>query len=93
MREGDRRKLNVVEGLILFVMTSLLGGVLWMAKATIELVASVQFLRADVQDMRSSNSGIPDRVTKLEVRGEAQAKRDQDQDEAIRELRQMKGLK
>lgn len=86
MRETDRRKLNVIEGLILFVMTSLLGGVLWLSKSTIELVSAVQFLRDDVQSMKAGNAGIPERVSRLEVRMDAV-------EERAKEQRQMRGLK
>ena len=86
MREVDRRKLNVIEGLILTALVGLGASNLLLRDSVVQVKAQNDALVTRIEALSGQMSDLPTRVSKLEIKQEADA-------DAIKELRQMKGLR
>lgn len=89
MREVDRRKLNLVEALILAAILGMSGSILLLREAVTELKTTNVYMADEMGRLRTQLADVPalsQRVSRLEVRDEAQ-------EDAIKELRQMRGLR
>ncbi len=89
VREVDRRKLNVIEGLILAALVGLAASNLLLRDAVVQVKAQNDALADRIETLSAQMADIPTlstRVSQLEVRQQADA-------EAIREIRQMRGLR
>lgn len=82
MREGERRKLNVLEALIIACLLSLGGMILWMRDSIVTLNATLATLQIQMVNVPA----ISERVSRAEVRIEAL-------EEGQKELRATKGLR
>ena len=89
VREADRRKLNIIEALILAAMLGVAGSNLLLRDSVVKLQAQNEAMQEQVRGLTSQVavvSALATRVAQLEVKEQAQA-------EAIREMRQMRGLR
>lgn len=89
MREVDRRKLNLVEALILAAILGMVGSLLLLRDSVSKLQTTNTFMTEEIGRLRNQLADVPalsQRVSRLEVKEEANA-------EAIKELRTMRGLK
>lgn len=89
MREVERRKLNIVEGLILSAIIALVGATLYQAKQMVLVQTTVEFTRDDIKGLREQLANVPaleQRMSRAEVKVEAL-------EEQQKELRAMRGLK
>lgn len=89
VREVDRRKLNVIEGLILAAMLGVAASNLLLRDSVVKLQAQNEALQEQVRGLTGQVavvSALSTRVATLEVKEEAHA-------EALKELRQVKGLR
>lgn len=89
MREVERRKLNIVEGLILTAIIALVGATLYQAKQMVLVQTTVEFTRDDIKGLREQLANVPaleQRMSRAEVKVEAL-------EEQQKELRAMRGLK
>lgn len=88
-REVERRKLNIIEGLILAALVGLAGSNLLLRDTVVQVKAQNEALVGRIDSLSAQMADIPTlstRVSQLEVRQSADA-------EAIRELRATRGLR
>lgn len=89
MREIERRKLNLVEALILASILGMVGSILLLRDSVSKLQTTNTFMTEEIGRLRAQLADVPalsQRVSRLEVKEEANS-------DAIKELRQMRGLK
>jgi Tfp pilus assembly protein PilN len=89
VREADRRKLNVIEALILASLIGVVGTLLALRQTVAEQAVAMKFQTEEIGRLRSELASVPaidGRVSRLEVRVESL-------EEQLKENRQMRGLK
>lgn len=94
--EVKRRTFNVMEALLIAAIIGLGVMIFNMRDAIVALTLTTANQTAEISSLRKDFAGVPEisnRVSRLEVQHEAQDLRDNAQDEAIKELRQTRGLR
>lgn len=89
MREVDRRKLNLVEALILAAILGMVGSLLLLREAVSRLQTTNTFMTEEIGRLRTQLADVPalsQRVSKLEVQMDAVQ-------EGQKELRGVRGLR
>lgn len=89
VREVERRKLNVVEGLILATLCGMAITLLALRQSVAEQAVAMKFQTEEISRLRGDLANVPaidQRVSRLEVRMDAV-------EEQAKEVRQMRGLK
>lgn len=94
--EIKRRTFNVMEALVIVAICGLGGVIFSLRDAVLTLTITTKNQSSEISNLRTELANVPalaQRVGRLEVQGEAQQLRDRAQDEALRELRQTRGLR